>query len=215
MPFGLCNAPATFLRCMTAVFHDMCKDFMEVFMDDFSVFGNSFRTCLNNVSKMLARGIKVDKAKVDVNASLTYPTNIKVKSLTSGGLTSLDHFPPQEKNKYILVAVDYVSKWVEAEALPTNDARVVKYEVTHRLATLYHPQTNGQTENTNRAIKRILERTVNGIRKEWADKLDDALWAFRTAYKTPIGSTPFRIVYGKACHLPIELEHKAYWALKT
>ncbi|GJY03541.1 reverse transcriptase domain-containing protein [Tanacetum coccineum] len=56
---------------------------------------------------------------------------------------------------------------------------------------------------------------VNGNRKEWADKLDDALWAFRTAYKIPIGSTPFRIVYGKACHLPIELEHKAYWALKN
>ncbi|GJU98128.1 reverse transcriptase domain-containing protein [Tanacetum coccineum] len=89
-----------------------------------------------------------------------------------------------------------------------------KYGVTNRLATPYHPQTSGQTKNTNRAIKRILERTVNENRKEWADKLDDALWAFRTAYKTPIGSTPFKIVYGKACHLPIELEHKAYWALK-
>ncbi|GKB77178.1 reverse transcriptase domain-containing protein, partial [Tanacetum coccineum] len=58
-----------------------------------------------------------------------------------------------------------------------------KYRVTHRLATPYHPQTSEQTKNTNRAIKRILERTINGNRKEWADKLDDALWAFRTAYK--------------------------------
>ncbi|GKA49598.1 reverse transcriptase domain-containing protein [Tanacetum coccineum] len=58
------------------------------------------------------------------------------------------------------------------------------------------------------------ERTMNGNRKEWANKLDDALWAFRTAYKSPIGSTPFRIVYGKACHLLIEIEHKAYWSLK-
>ncbi|GJZ65542.1 reverse transcriptase domain-containing protein [Tanacetum coccineum] len=73
----------------------------------------------------------------------------------------------------------------------------------------------GQIKNTNRAIKRILERTVNGNRKEWADKLDDALWAFRTAYKSPIKSTPFRNVYGKACHLPIEIEHKAYWALRN
>ncbi|GKB75161.1 reverse transcriptase domain-containing protein, partial [Tanacetum coccineum] len=89
-----------------------------------------------------------------------------------------------------------------------------KYGVTHRLATPYHPQTSGQTGNTNRAIKCILERIVNGNRKEWADKLDDVLWAFRTAYKSPSGSTPFRIVYGKACHLPIEMEHKAYWALK-
>ncbi|GKC26175.1 reverse transcriptase domain-containing protein [Tanacetum coccineum] len=77
------------------------------------------------------------------------------------------------------------------------------------LAIAYHSQTNGQMENTNRAIKPILERTVNGNRKEWADKLNDALWAIRTAYKSPIGSTPFRIVYGKACHLRIEMEHKA------
>nr|GEX01886.1 retrovirus-related Pol polyprotein from transposon 412 family [Tanacetum cinerariifolium] len=83
-----------------------------------------------------------------------------------------------------------------------------------RLATPYHPQTSGQIENTNRAIKRIVEMTVNENKKEWTDKLDDSLWAFRTAYKAPIGSTPFRIVYGKACHQPLEMEHKAYWALK-
>ncbi|GJT70927.1 reverse transcriptase domain-containing protein [Tanacetum coccineum] len=63
-------------------------------------------------------------------------------------------------------------------------------------------------------LKRILERTVGENRASWSDKLDDALWAFRTAYKTPIGCTPYKLVYGKACHLPIELEHKAYWALK-
>ncbi|GJU60887.1 reverse transcriptase domain-containing protein [Tanacetum coccineum] len=67
---------------------------------------------------------------------------------------------------------------------------------------------------TNRGLKRILERTVGENRAAWSDKLDDALWAFRTAYKTPIGCTPYKLVYGKACHLPVELEHKAYWALK-
>ncbi|GJY31334.1 reverse transcriptase domain-containing protein [Tanacetum coccineum] len=89
-----------------------------------------------------------------------------------------------------------------------------KYGVTHRLATAYHPQTSGQVEVSNRGLKRILERTVGENRASWSDKLDDALWAFRTAFKTPIGCTPYKLVYGKSCHLPIELEHKAYWALK-
>nr|GEX82648.1 reverse transcriptase domain-containing protein [Tanacetum cinerariifolium] len=91
---------------------------------------------------------------------------------------------------------------------------MLKYGVTHRLATAYHPQTSGQVEVLNRGLKRILERTVGENRASWSDKLDNAHWAFRTAFKTPIGCTPYKLIYGKACHLPIELEHKAYWALK-
>ncbi|GKB41761.1 reverse transcriptase domain-containing protein [Tanacetum coccineum] len=91
---------------------------------------------------------------------------------------------------------------------------MLKYGVTHRLSTAYHPQTSGQVEVSNRGLKRILERTVGENHASWSDKLDDALWAFRTAFKTPIGCTPYKLVYGKACHLPIKLEHKAYWALK-
>nr|GFA47404.1 reverse transcriptase domain-containing protein [Tanacetum cinerariifolium] len=132
------------------------------------------------------------------------------------GIDFMGPFPSSRGNKYILVAVDYLSKWVEAKALPTNDARVVmlKYGVTHRLSTVYHPQTSGQVEVLNRGLKRILERTIGENHGSWSDKLEDALWSFRTAYKTPIGCTPYKLVYGKACHLPIELEHKAYWALK-
>ncbi|XP_035843836.1 uncharacterized protein LOC118490356 [Helianthus annuus] len=92
---------------------------------------------------------------------------------------------------------------------------LARYGVTHRLSTAYHPQTSGQVENANRGVKRILEKTVGKSRKDWSEKLDDALWAFRTAYKTPLGTTPFMIVYGKACHLLVELEHRALWALKT
>nr|GFA92123.1 hypothetical protein [Tanacetum cinerariifolium] len=78
----------------------------------------------------------------------------------------------------------------------------------------YHPQTSGQVEVTNRGLKHILERTVGENRASWSDKLEDALWAFQIAFKTSIGCTPYRLVYGKACHLPLELKHKAYWELK-
>nr|GEZ31199.1 reverse transcriptase domain-containing protein [Tanacetum cinerariifolium] len=392
MPFALCNAPGTFRRCMMAIYHDMIEQTMEVFMYAFSVFGNSFSTCLTNLEKMLKRcedtklalnwekshfmvkegivlghkiskkGKEVDKAKIEVISKLPHPTTFRaneinetfpLKSLnkiahqekstpwfadfanyhagnfiikagkeaieilnachsgpTGGhyganytakkvfdsgfywptiykdafelvkhcdscqrlgkisqkdempqnsiqvceifdvwGIDFMGPFPSSKGNKYILVAVDYLSKWVEAKVLPTNDALVVvkilkslfsrfgtpkaiisdrgthfcndqfsrvmsKYGVTHRLSTAYHPQTRGQVEVTNRGLKRILERMVGKNRALWSDKLEDALWAFRTAFKTPIGCSPYRLVYGKARHLPLELEHKAFWALK-
>nr|GEV59609.1 reverse transcriptase domain-containing protein [Tanacetum cinerariifolium] len=341
MPFGLCNAPGTFQRCMMAIFHDMIEEMMEVFMDDFSVFGNSFSSFLSHLDKMLKRckdtnlvlnwekchfmvkegivlghkisksGIKVDRAKIDVIAKLPHLTSVKgAKNLVDDHLSRLvnphqDELEKKEITKtFPLETLDQVIRrcvhgqeavdilmachngptgghhganftvkkslilvfigrlftempmtWshdvtlVKVKALPTNDARVVvkfmkslfarfrtpnaiisdrgtyfcndkfakvllKYGVTHRLLTAYHPQTSRQVEVSNRGLKRILERTIGENHASWSDKLDDTLWAFRTAFKMPIGCTPYKLVYGKACHLPIELKHKAYWALK-
>ena len=159
-------------------------------------------------------------------------------------------FPPSNGKQYIIVAVEYVSKWVEAEACAVSDAKQVikflkkniftrfgipraiisdggshfinrvvnqllaKFNLHHRVTTPYHPQVNGQVEVSNRELKRILEAIVGKAKREWAFKVDEALWAYRTAFKTPIGMTPFKLVYGKSCHLPLELEYKSLWALK-
>nr|GEY54772.1 reverse transcriptase domain-containing protein [Tanacetum cinerariifolium] len=163
MPFGLCNAPGTFQRCMIAIFHDMIEMTMKVFMDEFSVFGDSFSSCLTNLDKMLKRC-------EETNLVLNWEKC---------------HFMSKEG---IVLGHKILKSRIEVD--------------------------RAKVDVSNRGLKRILDRTVGEHRASWSDKLDDAFWAFRTAFKTPISCTPYKLIYGKSCHLPIELEHKAYWALK-
>nr|GEW95134.1 reverse transcriptase domain-containing protein [Tanacetum cinerariifolium] len=136
------------------------------------------------------------------------------------GIDFMGPFPSLRGNKYILVAIKYLSKWVEAKALPTNDARVVFKFLKSLFARFGSPRaiiSDRETHFYNDQFAKVMLKyrvTHRENRASWSDKLDDALWAFCTSYKTPIGCTPYKLMYGKACHLPIELEHKAYWALK-
>ena len=178
-----------------------------------------------------------------------YPILV-VKFFDVWGINFMGTFPSSFGYLYILVGVDYVSKWVKAVPCRAEDHRVVlkflkenilsrfgvpkaiisdggshfcnkpfeslltKYGVKHKVATPYHPQTSGQVKLANREIKTILMTVVNSNPKDWSLKLLDSLWAYRTTYKTILGMSPYRLVYGKACHLLMEIEYKAWWAVK-
>ncbi|GJV60185.1 reverse transcriptase domain-containing protein [Tanacetum coccineum] len=225
------------------------KDIKHYFWDDPYLF----RICADQIIRRCVHGQEAFDILIACHEGPTgghHDANLTAKK----GIDFMGPFPSSRGNKYILVAVDYLSKWVEAKALPTNDARVVvkflkslfarfgtprviisdrgthfcndkfaKVEVSNewtsggfKSSSYYRlSSTNEWTSGGFKSwLETILERMVGENYASWFDKLDDALWAFRTTFKTPIGCTPYKLVYGKFCHLPIELEHKAYWALK-
>ena len=159
---------------------------------------------------------------------------LEVELFDVWGIDFVGSFLFSYNNKYILLVVDYVSKYVQAISTYTSDAKVVinflhinifsrfgtpralisdegshfcnrlvvklllKYGVHYKIVLAYHPQINKQVEVTNRETKSILEKTMNGSRKDWAKKIDDALWAYQTAFKMLIRISPYRLVFRKA-----------------
>ncbi|GJS41971.1 reverse transcriptase domain-containing protein [Tanacetum coccineum] len=197
------------------------KDVKHYFWDDPFLF----KTCADQVIRRCVSGQEAVDILTACHSGPTgghYGANYTAKK----GIDFMGQFPSSRGNKYMLVAVDYLSKWVEAKALPTNDARVVVKFLKSLFARFGTPRaiiSDRGTHFCNDKFAKVMSKTVRENRASWSDRLDDALWAFRTAYKTPIGCTPYKLVYGKPCHLPIvpwlhyqpiELEHRAYWALK-
>nr|GEW56386.1 reverse transcriptase domain-containing protein [Tanacetum cinerariifolium] len=163
-------------RCMMAIFPDMIEKTMEVFMDDFLVFGDSFSLCLSHLDQMLKRELAADHL-----SRLESPHHDKLEE------KEITETFPLETLGMIAFRGDSRTPWF---------ADIANYYAG------------------NFIVKGMSSQTIGENRASWSDKLDDALWAFRIAFKTPIGCTPYKLVYEKAFHLPIELEHKVYWALK-
>nr|GEZ66200.1 reverse transcriptase domain-containing protein [Tanacetum cinerariifolium] len=259
MPFGLCNAPGTFQRYMMAIFHDMIEKTMEVFMDDFYVFENSFQSCLSRLERMLKRCEDTNlcqnwekshfMVKEVVYAFEKFRSYlIRNKSIVYTDHSALKYLFAKKDSKarllrWVLLLQKFTFKVIDTKGAENLAAdHLSRLQNPHQnvldpkeinesfpLETLNLVSTRGNKSTPwfadfanyhagNFLVKGMSsqqkKKAVGENRASWSDKLDDALCAFRTAYKTPIGCTPYKLVYGKSCHLPIEFEHKAYWALK-
>nr|GEZ47174.1 reverse transcriptase domain-containing protein [Tanacetum cinerariifolium] len=203
MPFDLCNAPKTFQRCMLAIFHDMVEKTMEdtpfIFSED--CIGQTLKQKLTEAPILIAPNWDLPFELMCDASDFAIVLDTKgAENLAADHLSRLENpyenvLDPKEINEtFPLETLSMVTFRSDSSAPWFADFANYHAGVTHRLSTVYHPQTSGQVEVSNRGLRRILERTIGENRASWSNKLDDALWAFHTTYKTPIGCTPYKLV---------------------
>nr|GEU83433.1 reverse transcriptase [Tanacetum cinerariifolium] len=217
MPFGLCNAPATFQRCMTAMFHDMVEDFMEVFMDEFSMFGNSFDCCLSNLDRMLARCEETNPMLNWKKCHFMVKEEIVLGHKISGAASDFTVgaiLGQRIKGKF--KQIYYASKTLNnaQEHYTTTEKELLAVVFSFDKFRPYIVLSNTNVYTDHSALKlRIEMRYVSKIRNI-SSKSEMPQNNIQNRLKMPTGCTPFRLVYVKACHLRVEIKHKAYWAPK-